>query len=107
MSIIPLKLKVCATTDVPFDLKYYTEKIQPSMQKSQMIGLDDASLKELGKIEGFWIASDTSAEMMGAKIHSTMEVTEITEKPAPAGVYSVPAGYTKQDKLSLQDLQNQ
>ena len=107
MSILPLKLKVCSTTDVPFDLKNYTEKIQPGMQKSQMIGLDDASLKELSKIKGLWIASDTSAEMMGAKIHSTMEVTEITEKPAPAGVYSIPAGYTKQDKLSLQDLQNQ
>ncbi len=107
MSILPLKVKVCATTDVPFDIKRYTEKILPSLQKVQMIGLDDASIKELAKIEGMWIASDTSAEMMGAKIHSTMEVTEITEKSAPAGIYSVPAGYTKQDKLSLQDLQNQ
>lgn len=107
MSILPLKIKVCATTDVPFDLKNYNEKVQSSLLKSQMIGLDEASLKELGKIEGFWIATDTTAETMGIKIHSSMEVAEISDKPAPAGVYSVPSGYTKQEKLSLQDLQTQ
>jgi hypothetical protein len=107
LSVIPLNLKVCATTDVPFDIKNYREKIQPSMQKSQMIGLDDASLKELGKIDGMWLSSETTGETMGIKIHTTMEVTEITQKPAPDGIYSVPSGYTKQDKLSIQDLQNQ
>jgi hypothetical protein len=34
-------------------------------------------------------------------------VTEISTKPAPAGVYAVPAGYTKQDKLTMQDFAGQ
>jgi hypothetical protein len=107
MSILPIKLKVCATTDVPFDIRNYTEKVQSGMLRMQMLGLDDASLKELEKIEGLWILTETTGETMGIKIHTTMEVTEITQKPAPDGIYSVPSGYTKQDKLSIQDLQNQ
>ena len=58
------------------------------------------------KIKGFWISSETTMEMMGAKIRTTSEVVEISKKTPPAGVYSVPAGYTKQDKLSMQDMQN-
>ncbi len=104
---ISIKLKVYATTDLPFDIHRYKERVQASMLKSQMMGLDDASVKELDKIEGWWIATESSSEMMGMKGHSTWEVLEIVEKPAPAGIYSVPAGYTKHDKFTLQDLQNQ
>jgi hypothetical protein len=71
-----------------------------------MMGIDDASIKELSKIKGFWIAQEMNGEAMGAKIHQKTEVVEITSKPAPAGVYSVPSGYTKQDTLSMQELQN-
>jgi hypothetical protein len=41
--------------------------------------------------------------MMGAKIHTTSEVVEITQKGAPAGVYSVPAGFAKRDKLTMEE----
>jgi hypothetical protein len=105
MMMMPMKIKVFATTDVPFDLKNYREKVQMNMLKSQM-RLDDASVQEMGKVKGFWIYSETTGEMMGAKIRSTMEVVEISKKSAPAGVYSVPAGYAKQDKFSMQDMQN-
>lgn len=104
MMMMPLKMKVYATTDVPFDLKNYMEKVYGTSLKAQF-RLDDASAKEMMKIQGFWIASETNAEMMGAKIHTTTEVVEISTKTPPAGVYSVPAGYTKQDKLSMQDMQ--
>ena len=43
--------------------------------------------------------------MMGAKIHTTTEVVEMVQKPAPAGTYEPPAGYTKRATLSMQDLQ--
>jgi len=104
MMMMPMKMKVCATTDVPFDLKGYMEKVYGTYLKAQF-RLDDASAKEMMKIQGFWIASETSMEMMGAKIHTTTEVIEISSKTPPAGVYSVPAGYTKQAKLSMQDMQ--
>ncbi len=107
VNIIQLNAKIYASTNVPFDVKSYSEKIAPSFIKSQMIGLDDASIQELGKIKGLTILSETTGEAMGAKIHQTTEVVQIIKKPAPAGIYSVPAGYTKQAKLSIQDLQNQ
>jgi hypothetical protein len=55
------------------------------------------------KIEGFQVANEMTMEMMGNKINTTTEVVEIAKKTPPAGVYSVPAGYTKNDKLSMQD----
>ena len=42
--------------------------------------------------------------VMGANMKVTTQVAEITQKDAPAGVYSVPAGFTKKESLSLQDM---
>jgi hypothetical protein len=39
--------------------------------------------------------------MMGANMRVTTEVVEVSQKPAPAGTYSVPVGYKKQDKLTI------
>jgi len=105
MMMMPMKMKVYATADVPFDLAAYMSKVYGTMLKSQF-RLDDASTSEMMKVKGFWISSETTMEMMGAKIRTTSEVVEISQKTPPAGVYGVPAGYAKQDKLSMQDLQN-
>lgn len=105
MMMMPMKMKVWATTNVPFDLAAYMAKVYGTVLKSQF-RLDDASVAEMMKVKGFWISSETTMEMMGSKIRSTNEVVEISEKTPPAGVYAVPAGYKKQDKLSMQDLQN-
>lgn len=104
MMMMPMKMKVYATTEVPFDLKGYMEKVYGTTLKAQF-RMDDTSVKEMMKIRGFWIATETNMEMMGAKIHTTTEVVEISKKTPPAGTYSVPAGYTKQAKLSMQDMQ--
>jgi hypothetical protein len=105
MMMMPMKMKVYATTNVPFDLAAYMTKIYGTMLKSQF-RLDDASVSEMMKVKGFWISSETSMEMMGAKIRTTNEVIEISQKTPPAGIYGVPAGYAKQDKFSMQDMQN-
>jgi hypothetical protein len=99
-----IKMKVYATTDIPFDLKDYME-VQSSLFKTQMIGFNAASKKELAKIKGVWMASETTAEVMGATAHSTMEVIEMIRKSAPAKTYTVPSGYTRKEKLSLEDMQ--
>ena len=104
MMMMPVKMKAYTTSDVPFNLKDYMEKVYANTLKAQF-RLDDASTKEMMKVQGFWIASDTTMEMMGAKIHSTTEVVEISSKTPPSEVYMVPDGFTKQDKLSMQDLQ--
>lgn len=99
--MMPMKMSAWATTDVPFDWKKFSEL---AMVATKMGMIDDQSIKEFQKIEGFQIASETIGEMMGATLKVTSRVAEISNKPAPAGIYSVPAGFTKTDKLSLQDM---
>lgn len=104
MMMMPMKIQVWVTTDVPFDLAKFTEKIYGNVLKAQF-QLDDAAVKEMMKIKGFWIASETSAEMMGAKIHATTEVVEIGKKTPPASVFAVPAGYKKMERYTMQQMQ--
>jgi len=103
MMMMPMKMTVWATTDVPFDLDKFG-KMYANVLKAQM-RIDDAAVEEMMKIKGFWIASETAIEIMAAKMRSTSEVIEISKKAPDASVYSVPAGYAKQDKLSMKDIQ--
>ena len=105
MMMMPMKIKMYATTELPFNYKAYKDKLYPSLIKTQIMGIDAPSIKELEKINGLVIAQETTGEIMGAKINQKMEAVEIADKPAPAGIYSVPDGYTKQDSLSMQDYQ--
>lgn len=102
---MPMKTRVWASTDVPFDAAKFAEKFMPAMTKG-MMRLDDNSIKEMMKIKGYQIATETNAEIMGAKIHSTNEVVEIAKKSAPAGIYAVPAGFAKKDFLDMAEVQN-
>ncbi len=101
---MPMKMRVWATTDVPFDYNQFNAKIWGNMLKGQMM-LDEPSVKEMMKIKGFQIANEMSGEVMGQKFSTNTEVLEISKKTPPANVYAPPAGYTKKDKLSMDDLQ--
>jgi hypothetical protein len=70
-----------------------------------MLRLDEASVKEMEKIKGYQIASETSGEIMGAKMRSTQEVLEISKKTAPAGTYAVPAGFKKNATIDMGQIQ--
>jgi hypothetical protein len=104
MMMMPMKMSVWASTDVPFDVDKFM-KLYTNVLKAQL-RLDDAAVQEMMKVKGYWIATEMNAEIMGAKMHNTTEVIEISKKTPDASVYSVPAGYTKKDKLSMQDMQN-
>ena len=99
-----MKQRIWASTAVPGDLASFASKLMPAFLQGTM-RLNEASVAEFAKIKGFQVATDLTGDVMGAKIHSTTEAVEIVEKAAPAGVYEVPAGYTKKATLSLQDLQ--
>ena len=103
MMSMTMKMKIWATTDVPFDWKIFTQKMQPAIMKarSAQMPFGDDLLKEFQKIKGIQVASETTMNIMGANMRVTTEVLEITKKSAPAGIYSVPAGYKKQDKLTI------
>ncbi len=94
---MPMKTKIWASTEVAFDWAKFSERFMPAMTKGMM--RLDASVKEMMKIKGYQIASEVNAEMMGAKIHSTTTVAEISMKAAPAGIYGIPAGFTKKATL--------
>lgn len=104
MPMFAMKMKVWAATDVPFDVNAFNAKIWANLVKGQMM-MDDASIKEMAKIKGFQIATETTGDVMGAKMRSTTEVVEIAKKDAPANVYSVPAGFTKTATLSMDAIQ--
>ncbi len=67
--------------------------------------LTGESVKEFAKITGFQVATEMTADVMGARMRTTTEVIEIVEKPAPAGTFEPPAGYAQKATLSMQDLQ--
>ncbi len=105
MAMMTMKMSYWATTAPGFDYKKYVEKAYGSVLKAQSMFFDDAAIAEMKKINGLPIFTETTGEMMGAQMRSTTEVVEIATKPAPAGTYAVPAGFTKTDTLSMQDLQ--
>ncbi len=102
MMMMPMKIAVWASTDVPLDMEKFS-RLYSNVLKAQL-RLDDASLKEMEKIKGYWIASETTGEMMGAKMRSTTEVVEISQKTALPGVYAVPAGYKKTEFLDIKGM---
>lgn len=101
MMMMQMKMKVWATTDVPFDWKMFA-KMYANVSKMQF--MDDAGIAELMKINGYQVASEMTMDMMGSKIKVASQVAEIAQKPAPAGIYAVPAGFTKKATLSLEDM---
>jgi hypothetical protein len=102
--MMEMKQKIWASTDVPFDWKGYSQKMMPKLSQA-MMRLGDESLKEMLKIEGFQIRTETTMNMMGSDMKSWQQVQEITKKDAPAGTYTAPEGYTKKDKLDMTDIQ--
>ena len=99
-----MKMRMWASTAVPGDLAAFAAKALPVFMQATM-RLNQSSIQEFAKIKGFQIATEVTGDMMGAKIRTTTEVVEITEKTAPAGTFAPPAGYTKKTTLSMQDLQ--
>jgi CRISPR/Cas system CMR subunit Cmr6 (Cas7 group RAMP superfamily) len=94
-----MKMTFWASKDVPFDWKKYSD-LYSELYKAQF-RMGEKFIKEFKKVQGFPVA--TEMDLMGMKITSTTE--EISEKKPDAATYSVPAGYTKKDKLSMQDMQ--
>ncbi|MCU0638780.1 MAG: DUF4412 domain-containing protein [Candidatus Krumholzibacteria bacterium] len=81
-----------ATTDVKIDPELYWVTVNALM--SQQPGFEE-SFEEMKKIEGVIIYQETTSKAMGAEVRMIDKVVDIQEKAAPAGTYSVPAGYKK------------
>ena len=73
-------------------------------EERMQMQIDEAGVKEMSEIQGFWVASETKA---GGMISSRSDVVEISQKAAPAGIYDVPAGYAKKTAFTMEDMQRQ
>ena len=104
MMMMKMNYKLWASTEVPFDWKNFMQKMYSQMAMVTM-RLNENAVKEMEEIQGFQIKSEMTMDMMGNEMKTSQEVIEISKKPAPAGVYGAPAGYTKKDKFGMADMQ--
>lgn len=103
MMTMEMKMKVWATEDVPFDWKKFQDKMIQMFSPTMPLG--EEALNAFKQIKGWQMRSEMTMNMMGTDMKTVQEVMEIAQKDAPAGTYTVPEGYTKQDKFSLEDMQ--
>lgn len=108
MNVMMMKMnsKLWVTQDVPFDWKSFRDKmgIETFRAAFASMSLGDDAINEFKKINGFQVASNMTMSIMGQNIEVTSEVLEVVKKSAPAGTYTVPAGFKKVEKLSMSSL---
>lgn len=98
-------MKIWASKDVPFDWKKYASSMAEVAQVQMRLNTE--SMDQLRKIVGQWVATESSLDMMGAKIQVTSQVEIIDgNRTPPAGLYAVPAGYTKKEFFSPDEMRN-
>jgi hypothetical protein len=89
--------EVWATEDLKVDREVYdqlTSRVlasMPGLQSSM-----EAMRKEMEKIKGVQVLTVSNVTMMNQSTKSTTELMEFKEKKAPANIFDIPKGYTKQ-----------
>ena len=89
--------EVWATEDLKVDKKIY-EQLAARMLSS-MPGLQssmESMKKEMEKIKGVQVMTVSTFTMMNMPHKSTTELLDFKEGKAPAGIFTIPAGYKKQ-----------
>lgn len=84
--------EIWASEDIKVDYNLY-RKVS-SVMMAGMPGMQE-SLKEMEKIKGVMVYSESSGSALGANVKSTDELLEIADKTPPAGAYEIPKGYAK------------
>lgn len=95
-----MKMVLWATKDLSVDYQDYLTGMAEVFKWLflNVLDIDDNSRKELEKldqIEGFQVAGEGILKLFGANIREEEQCLEISEKPAPPGIYEVPKGYRK------------
>lgn len=93
MAMTESKQSVWASPDVKFEFPAYEllTTVQFALSPSM-----EALAKEFKKIEGQHVLTETVTTVMGSSIKARTELVSVENKPAPAGTYEVPAGYTQE-----------
>ena len=89
------------TSDTPVDLKAISE-LYANLWRFE--NYSENFIEVLSKQSGFPIASVTILYNQHAKTRSTLDVVEIQKKKPGPEVYSVPASFSKKEKLTYDDM---
>lgn len=94
----PSNSEVWATEDIKVDQNLYA-RFSTALLSSNPGAREnmDALTREMKKIKGVPVYTTTTATMMKSTVKSTMELLEFKEGRAPAGIFEIPGGYSKQD----------
>ncbi len=93
---------IYACAGVPFDWRMFRDL------SSWMVTFFNPQMAYFGglrSIEGFPLAETDVYTKSSLSVSYGIEVTAIYEGPAPAGIYELPAGYARRDKLTQRDIQ--
>lgn len=93
MAMMQTAMKMCISKDLPVDYSKYKEL---ALAQSEMMPSQDW-MKELTKLEGFPVRTDSQMTVMGKTFGSWQELQGVEQREAPAGFYGAPAGYAKID----------
>jgi hypothetical protein len=90
--MVKVDMNMWVTKDIPFDLKMMKKFSDVVMNLGGGFGGKEM-ISEFKKIDGYQIYSDMSVGAMGVNMKMKVKVLEITKKPAPVGLYTVPKDY--------------
>ncbi len=98
------EIKIWMTTDFPppFDAKAFTRL---NSQYLKFANYHDDLITALKGVPGYPVLLENTNFGKGFSWKARTEVVSLSEEKPPAGVYSVPGGYKKKDKLNPPDLQ--
>ncbi len=96
MGMGPISSEVWATEELKMDYSLYA-KFSTSMMAMQPGFQDsfDNAMKELEKIKGVPVLTNTTMKIMGMEMKSSQELLEFKEGSAPKGTFDIPSGYKK------------
>jgi len=98
--------EIWATEDLKMDPEIYSKFISAGLRQNPAMRAEVGKMvEEMKKIKGVQVQTFTTNVMMGQSIKSTVELVEFKEGTAPAGTFTLPAGYTKAQMPSMGGMQ--
>ncbi len=90
-----MNIKMWVSKEVPFDYKKYKSLTEEQLKATMNLN-NPSKINEIKKIDGFPLATETNS--LGQ--NSINKTVELKKCSPPKGIYSIPKGYKKVDKLS-------
>ncbi|MBN1165023.1 MAG: hypothetical protein JXB45_10630 [Candidatus Krumholzibacteriota bacterium] len=88
---------IWATSDLPFDRELAEAYNQIF---SRLRNYSEELIGQMKMVEGFQLWTESVRYSEGTAIKSSNQVVEMAQKDPPEGVYAIPEGYQKQERLS-------